>query len=418
MPTTSGTGRLAGVLGATLPLTLVTVAPASAAGAFWDDDGDVHEENIEGLAEADVTMGCDPPANSQYCGFDVVERGHMAAFLARALDLPPTDDDHFVDDEDSIFEESINRIAAAGITTGCNPPENDRYCPEEPVRRDQMAKFLANGYDVPTSEDDAFADDDQNIFEPHINGIEDAGITMGCNPPENDRYCPDDDVRRNAMASFLARADEDIDGLDPMRLHERRVTYTVNSASQDVEQRHLDLVRRRANEAFYAEDGWNIRHRLLFSEVEGHPDFHIMLASDEDIADASPTCSEGYSCTVGDVVYINRDNFLDRPATWEHRTQAEYQRYVLQHEVGHFLDFDETADADDDSHYNDEKYCVDGDAPVMKQQSIDPGSCDTNVYPLPFERDCVEEAWLPDTTNQGDGDGDISDQCPHEPTER
>jgi len=50
--------------------------------------------------------------------------------------------DHFVDDDDSIFEHDINRIAAAEVTFGCNPPDNDRYCPEEPVQRDQMASFL------------------------------------------------------------------------------------------------------------------------------------------------------------------------------------------------------------------------------------------------------------------------------------
>ncbi|HSJ35985.1 MAG TPA: choice-of-anchor Q domain-containing protein, partial [Acidimicrobiia bacterium] len=34
------------------------------------------------------------------------------------------------------------------ITRGCNPPANDRYCPEEPVERDQMASFLARGLDL------------------------------------------------------------------------------------------------------------------------------------------------------------------------------------------------------------------------------------------------------------------------------
>ncbi|MGH8936715.1 MAG: PQQ-dependent sugar dehydrogenase, partial [Acidimicrobiia bacterium] len=48
-----------------------------------------------------------------------------------------------------IFEEDINRLAAAGITFGCNPPDNDRYCPDDPVLRDQMASFLARALDLP-----------------------------------------------------------------------------------------------------------------------------------------------------------------------------------------------------------------------------------------------------------------------------
>jgi hypothetical protein len=63
----------------------------------------------------------------------------MAAFLVRALDLPPAVGDRFVDDEDSGFEAEIEALAAAGITAGCAP---DRFCPSDPVTRGQMAAFL------------------------------------------------------------------------------------------------------------------------------------------------------------------------------------------------------------------------------------------------------------------------------------
>lgn len=39
----------------------------------------------------------------------------------------------------------INTIATAGITLGCNPPTNNQYCPDQFVRRDQMASFLQRG---------------------------------------------------------------------------------------------------------------------------------------------------------------------------------------------------------------------------------------------------------------------------------
>jgi hypothetical protein len=32
-----------------------------------------------------------------------------------------------------------------------------------------------------------------------------AGVTLGCNPPTNDEYCPDDLVTRGQMAAFLKR---------------------------------------------------------------------------------------------------------------------------------------------------------------------------------------------------------------------
>ena len=50
--------------------------------------------------------------------------------------------DRFTDDNDSIFEQDIEAIANAGITAGCNPPDNTNYCPNETVTRGEMAAFL------------------------------------------------------------------------------------------------------------------------------------------------------------------------------------------------------------------------------------------------------------------------------------
>jgi hypothetical protein len=58
----------------------------------------------------------------------------MAAFLVRALDY--TDDgggDLFVDDLDSVFRVDIDKLATVGVTLGCNPPVNDQYCPGKSV---------------------------------------------------------------------------------------------------------------------------------------------------------------------------------------------------------------------------------------------------------------------------------------------
>jgi hypothetical protein len=67
----------------------------------------------------------------------------MAAFLVRAFDLPSYNGpDRFTDDNGNVFEGAIERLAQAGITLGCNPPTNDRYCPDDFVTRGQMAAFL------------------------------------------------------------------------------------------------------------------------------------------------------------------------------------------------------------------------------------------------------------------------------------
>lgn len=112
-------------------------------GTFCDDDKSIFESDIEKIAAGGITLGCNPPANDRFCPEDRVTRGAMAAFLARALDLPSSGAIDFIDDNGSIFESSIQKIAAAGITLGCNPPANTMFCPNDNVTRGQVAAFLS-----------------------------------------------------------------------------------------------------------------------------------------------------------------------------------------------------------------------------------------------------------------------------------
>lgn len=178
---------------------------ALAAGTFLDDDGSVHESDIEAVAAAGITRGCNPPANDRFCPGDFVTRGQMAAFLVRGLHLEQGAAT-FIDDDDSIFESDIERLASAGITVGCNPPLNDRFCPEDFVTRGQMAAFLTRAFRYPTPATDPFTDTIGSQFRVSAASLAEAGVTVGCNPPTNDRYCPDDFVTRAQMATFLARA--------------------------------------------------------------------------------------------------------------------------------------------------------------------------------------------------------------------
>jgi hypothetical protein len=51
--------------------------------------------------------------------------------------------DRFTDVPDSnIFHDDITALAEAGVTKGCNPPDNTEFCPGDNVTREQMAAFL------------------------------------------------------------------------------------------------------------------------------------------------------------------------------------------------------------------------------------------------------------------------------------
>lgn len=129
---------------------LVALFPTAAlapGGTFTDDDGNVHEGNIEAIALEEITLGCNPPFNDLFCPGRLLTRAEMAAMISRARSLPPSSTDHFDDDNGHILESSINRLADAGITRGCNPPANDRFCPNQNVTRGQMAAFLKRAFE-------------------------------------------------------------------------------------------------------------------------------------------------------------------------------------------------------------------------------------------------------------------------------
>lgn len=175
-------------------------------GKFFDDDNNTFERDIEWLADRGITKGCNPPDNTMFCPNEPVTREVMAVYLARYLDLPDSPKDYFKDDESSPFEDDINRMAHAGITKGCG---DQTFCPGNVVDRGQMAAFLTRALGL--SDDgggNLFVDDDDSIFRHDIDRLAAAGITKGCNPPSNTNYCPKQPVSRGAMAAFIHRADK------------------------------------------------------------------------------------------------------------------------------------------------------------------------------------------------------------------
>lgn len=175
---------------------------------FTDTVNQTFEADVDWAAKAGVTQGCNPPENTRFCPDDPVTREQMAAFLKRHLHLPSASKDYFLDDEDSTFEADINAMAEAGITRGCNPPANNRFCPEDGVTREQMAAFIVRALGLTADSLGGFSDvPTQNVFQLDIAKLATAGITKGCNPPANSRFCPDDEVTRGQMTAFLHRSD-------------------------------------------------------------------------------------------------------------------------------------------------------------------------------------------------------------------
>ena len=120
---------------------------------------------IEWLAGEGITEGC---ASRRFCPDDPVTRAQMASFLDRALPLSASKGDAFEDDEGSVHEGAINRLAASDITNGCT---GTLYCPNDPVTRGQMASFLDRALGLPGASGDLFNDDEGSVHEASINRL-------------------------------------------------------------------------------------------------------------------------------------------------------------------------------------------------------------------------------------------------------
>ncbi len=116
-------------------------------GAFVDDNGSIYEADINAIAAEGITKGCSPDG-TRFCPELPVTRAQMASFLVRGLDLPSGGRSGFTDIAASIHRTDIDALAAAGITKGCDP-SHTVYCPERPVTRAQMAAFLTRALGLP-----------------------------------------------------------------------------------------------------------------------------------------------------------------------------------------------------------------------------------------------------------------------------
>ncbi len=121
--------------------------PPPSLGGLGPRFGDVGSDHrygsfIERLAVAGVTTGCSVEP-LLYCGDDYVTREQMASFLVRAFKLHPAEPAGFVDvSPGGVHSADIDALHAAGVTTGCSV-DPLLFCGDDYVTREQMASFLA-----------------------------------------------------------------------------------------------------------------------------------------------------------------------------------------------------------------------------------------------------------------------------------
>jgi subtilisin family serine protease len=135
-------------------------------------------------------------------------RGQLASVLARAIEQATgrtlaAGTDRFRDDDGSVHEGAINKLAALDIVGGVDATT---YAPAAPVTRAQFAAMLGRTYRHLTGAlpagPNAFTDDDGNTHEPSINALAGLGVVTG---DGRGSYAPGDVLTRAQSATMVAR---------------------------------------------------------------------------------------------------------------------------------------------------------------------------------------------------------------------
>jgi hypothetical protein len=173
-------------------------------GTFIDDDQSRFEPYIETARAEGLVTGCNPPANDRFCPHRPVTRGEMAVMLVRALDLPATPDDHFADDDGNPSEKAINALAEAGATQGCGEGE---FCPDRLLTRGEMSSLIVRAMNLsPPPDIQPYVDIDETPYAESLESLARRGAIEPCNPPLDNRLCPDQTVTRDEAVFSLTSA--------------------------------------------------------------------------------------------------------------------------------------------------------------------------------------------------------------------
>ena len=209
--------RVAVLAALAVAASILAYAPGAAAQTepAQNQHAGVHQPSIDALAKIGVETGVDVFAGTgcvdsdELCPQEPLLRWEMAVWLVRVLDRadpPAISSSRFADvDASAWWAPHAKRLADLGIVMGCET-EPLQFCPDDPVDRGQMAEFLASAFDLPQAERTGFVDvSADHRFAEDIDRLAGARVTAGCQV-DPARYCPQRNVTRAQMSTFLARA--------------------------------------------------------------------------------------------------------------------------------------------------------------------------------------------------------------------
>ena len=214
---TSARCRVAVLAALAVAASILAFAPGAAAQTepAQNQHAGVHQPSIDALAKIGVGTGVDVFAGTgcvdsdELCPREPLLRWEMAVWLVRVLDRadpPAISSSRFADiDASAWWAPHAERLAELGIVMGC-ATEPLQFCPDDPVDRGQTAAILVQAFNLPPAERAWFVDvNGEHRFAEDIDRLAGARVTAGCQV-DPARYCPQRNVTRAQMSTFLARA--------------------------------------------------------------------------------------------------------------------------------------------------------------------------------------------------------------------
>lgn len=202
--TTPTTPTTAPVVGGTAR-TIQRACTTGVVGAAFTDVGPTHAAGVRCISGWQVAAGTSP---TTFSPTGPITRAQLATFVANLASaagrpLPRSATDHFDDDDGSVHEGNINRVAAAGIMGSADR----RFSPDLAVARGSMATVVAKSYRYRTGVAlaaglDSFTDVADNPNEGNIGAVASHGIAVGY---ADGTFRPLAGVTREQMATFFAR---------------------------------------------------------------------------------------------------------------------------------------------------------------------------------------------------------------------
>ncbi|MEJ9210472.1 S-layer homology domain-containing protein [Bacillus smithii] len=218
---------------ATATLVATAVTPAFAAENLpFGDVNQNYAEAVGALYSKGIVNGV---SKTEFGTYQSLKRGDAAVIIARALELDTKNaPDAGFKDVNSNIKGAVNALVAKGIISGVS---KDKFDPNSPLTRGQMAKILVNAY--PTLKDKAKETPFKDLtadFKPYIEALYGAGITGGTS---DTTYGTTKNITRGDFAKLLYKAMN----FDNVKVPQVDTVQAVNATTVQLKGSNLDQLK-------------------------------------------------------------------------------------------------------------------------------------------------------------------------------